>query len=132
MGCKASKLLWSAVNIESEAWLHHLMLLDRSATEAVRYSQLHCYAIYPPPTLHAALFPFELTTTYSQHHPFTASAKASASMESRRVLLFVALVALIASASAANCKQYSGMQAGARCNPPETCCGQGMWCDMGR
>jgi hypothetical protein len=59
-------------------------------------------------------------------------------MDSRRVLMIVALVALVASASAATCKQYTGTQAGARCNPPETCCaqdksnGKQMWCDVGR
>jgi hypothetical protein len=59
-------------------------------------------------------------------------------MASRRVLMAVALVALVAAASAATCKQYTGRQAGARCSPPETCCSQDsntgkmLWCDLGR
>lgn len=59
-------------------------------------------------------------------------------MDSRRVLMIVALVALVATASAATCQQYTGKQAGARCSPPATCCaqdassGKQMWCDVGR
>jgi hypothetical protein len=58
-------------------------------------------------------------------------------MSSRRVLMIVALVALVGAASAATCKQYTGKQAGARCNPPESCCaqdstGKQLWCDVGR
>lgn len=53
-------------------------------------------------------------------------------MDSRRALLIVALVALVACASAATCKNYDGKQAGARCSAGETCCVSGMWCDMGR
>lgn len=43
-------------------------------------------------------------------------------MDSRRALLILALVALVACASAATCKNYDGRQAGARCSAGETCC----------
>jgi hypothetical protein len=54
-------------------------------------------------------------------------------MDSRKVLLLIALVALVASASAATCQNYNAKQAGARCNQGETCCvGPDLWCDMGK
>jgi len=49
----------------------------------------------------------------------------------RRVLLALALVALLAtSASAATCKKYTGTQPGARCTPganSESCCQVRPW-----
>jgi hypothetical protein len=49
------------------------------------------------------------------------------------MFLAVVLACLVATASAANCKAYTGKQAGARCSQGEQCCvGPDLWCDMGR
>ena len=49
------------------------------------------------------------------------------------IILAVLLACLVATASAATCKEYSGTQAGARCSQGEKCCvGPDLWCDMGR